>query len=57
MSSDTEAKAATPSPSPDPFIAKVRAVREALPVEAREIRYRLKELECRLVDVDPDETS
>jgi hypothetical protein len=55
MSSDTRPKAAAPSPSTDPFIAKLRAVRESLPVEAREVRYRLEELEYRLVEVDRDD--
>ena len=48
---------APPSPSTDPFIAKLRAARESLTVGALEIRYRLKELEWRLVDVDLDDAS
>ncbi len=39
----------------DPFLAKLRALRESLP-RAREVRYRLEEMERRLLEMSTDST-
>jgi hypothetical protein len=57
MPEDLETNATVPSPNTDPFIAKLRAMRESLRAEAYEARYRLKELEYRLIDRGLDDLS
>ena len=52
MSSDGEVEVRT-YPAADPFLTKLRALRDSLPGSAREVRYRLEEMERRLLLLEP----
>ena len=51
MSSNLERETEDDPAADDPFLKKLRALRESLPAGAREIRYRLEEMERRLRDM------
>jgi len=52
MTSDLRADPDTNPAASDPFLTKLRALRASLPRDAREIRYRLEEMEDRLLETD-----
>jgi hypothetical protein len=54
MSSNLEPETEGDLAADDPFLKKLRALRESLPAGAREIRHRLKEMERRLRDMRAD---
>jgi hypothetical protein len=51
MSSNLEGETEVDLAADDPFLKKVRALRDSLPTGSREIRYRLQEMERRLRDM------
>ncbi len=55
MTSNLGPEPAADAPAADPFLAKLRALRESLP-RAREVRYRLEEMERRLLEMSTDST-
>ena len=57
MSSNLERETEGDPAADDPFLKKLRVLRESLPTEAREIRYRLEEMERRLRDMCADSTT
>lgn len=57
MSSVLECETEGDPAADDPFLKKLRALRESLPPGALEIRYRLKEMERRLRDMWADSTT
>jgi hypothetical protein len=54
MSSNLKRETEVDLAADDPFLKKVRALRESLPTGAREIRYRLEEMERRLREMRAD---
>lgn len=54
MSSNLERETEVDLAADDPFLKKIRALRESLPTGSREIRYRLEEMERRLRDMCAD---
>ena len=54
MSSNLERETEVDLAADDPFLKKLRALRESLPTGSREIRYRLEEMERRLRDMWAD---
>ncbi len=50
MTSDVSPEPAGSAAAADPFLAQLRALRESLP-RAREVRYRLEEIERRLLEM------
>jgi hypothetical protein len=54
MSSSVEGEAESNPVDDDPFLKKLRVLRESLPTGSREIRYRLQEMERRLRDMRAD---
>ena len=54
MSSSVEGEVESDPVDEDPFLKKVRVLRESLPTGSREIRYRLQEMERRLRDMSAD---
>jgi hypothetical protein len=57
MSSNLERETEGNPAAEDPLLKKLRALRESLPAGAREIRYRLQEMERRLRDICADSTT
>jgi hypothetical protein len=51
MSSSVEREAESDPADDDPFLQKLRVLRQSLPTGSREIRYRLQEMERRLRDM------
>jgi len=54
MSSNLKRETEVDLAADDPFLKKLRALRESLPAGSREIRYRLEEMERRLRDMCAD---
>jgi hypothetical protein len=57
MSSNLEPETEGDLAADDPFLKKLRALRESLPTGALEIRYRLQEMERRLRDMCTDSST
>jgi hypothetical protein len=56
MNSDLQPESDVEAATADPFLMKLRALRESLP-RAREIRYRLEEIERRVLEMYADPTA
>jgi hypothetical protein len=56
MSSNLESETEGDSVEDDPILKKLRVLRESLPTGSREIRYRLQEMERRLLEIRADAT-
>jgi hypothetical protein len=54
MSSSVDSEVEGDPVDDDPFLKKLRVLRESLPTGSREIRYRLQEMERRLLDMRAD---
>ncbi len=57
MTSDLRAEPDTKPAASDPFLTQLRALRASLPRDAREIRYRLEEMEYRLLEAYAESAS